>query len=256
MSLKTYPEEELRRMRACEDRHAWYLCLDGLVFDALAEFGSDLNQTASMLDLGCGTGRLLQKIEEKIPSWNCSGTDLSPEAIAMTESRGLRAAVYPGSGDRLPFADGTFDVVAILDVLYIQTLDEKKCLEEIKRVLKPEGIAIINVPAHHWLRSRHDAVVQTRSRYHLKEIKAKFEGNGFRVLKLSYWNFFLFLPLVFFRLVKKLRSKNTGSDLEVMISPLVNGLLKGVFAVERQLLKWVSFPTGSSIFMVVQKAGN
>ena len=253
MSVKTYPEEELLRMRVCEDRHAWYLTLDGLVFDALVQFGPGRNQTASLLDLGCGTGRLLQKIEEKFPPWNCSGLDLSPEAAALTESRGLRAAVFLGSGDRLPFADGTFDIVIVLDVLYIQTLNEKKCLEEIKRVLKPEGTVIINVPAHDWLRSSHDSVIQTRSRYNLNELKAKVEQNGFKTLRASYWNFFLFLPLVLFRFFKKAGARKPASDLEFQISPRMNGFLGGLFAAERQLIKHISLPAGSSIFMTIRK---
>lgn len=253
MSIKIYPEEELRRMLACEDRHAWYNCLDGLVFDALDEFGPARDQTANLLDLGCGTGRLLQKMEQKRKLWKCSGLDLSPESISMTGNRKLRASVRLGSGDSLPFENETFDVVTALDVLYIQSLDEKKCLEEIKRVLKPGGTAFINVPAHDWLKSPHDDVVQTRSRYRLKELKTKVEENGFKVLKSSYWNFFLFLPLVLFRFFKKSCSQEHSSDLELQISPWMNGLLRGVFTAERQLIKYISLPAGSSIFMTIRK---
>lgn len=253
MSVKTYPEEELRRMRACEDNHAWYRCLDGLVFDALDEFGPACDRAASLLDLGCGTGRLLQKIEEKRGLWKCSGLDLSSESVSLTENRKLRASVRLGSGDNLSFENDAFDVLTVLDVLYIQTLDEQKCFKEIKRVLKPGGTAVINVPAHDWLKSAHDNAIQTRSRYSLKGLKAKAAENGFKVLRVSYWNCFLFLPLVFFRFLKKAFYKKPGSDLEVGISPWINGILNGIFALERQLLKHIGLPFGSSIFIVVRK---
>lgn len=250
----TYSEQELKRMKACENEHPWYRTLDQLVLDTLSNFyPPGAGAAFSLLDLGCGTGRLLQKIEHSFPSWRCSGLDLSSKAAEMTKERKLKASVHLGSADNLPFHDAAFDILTALDVLYIQSLNEKKCLEEIKRVLKSGGTAFINVPAHNWLKSHHDDIIQTRFRYNLKALKARVECNGFKVLKATYWNFFLFLPLVLFRFFKKASPGKPASDLELPISPWMNVFLRGLFAVERQMIKEMSLPTGSSIFMAIRK---
>ncbi len=50
--------------------------------------------------------------------------------------------------DRLPFADGAFDSVSMLDVLE-HTRDDHAALAEVRRVLRPGGLLVLTVPARH-----------------------------------------------------------------------------------------------------------
>jgi SAM-dependent methyltransferase len=51
-------------------------------------------------------------------------------------------------GDRLPFADAVFDSVTMLDVLE-HTRSERETLAEVSRVLRPDGLLVLTVPARH-----------------------------------------------------------------------------------------------------------
>ena len=70
--------------------------------------------------------------------------------------------------------------------------DDSAALEEIHRVLRPGGVALIRLPAFDWIRGAHDEVVHTRHRYTRDELSAKLEDAGFRLEHATYANFLLF----------------------------------------------------------------
>lgn len=89
------------------------------------------------LEIGCGTGELLEDLAERSPI--VVGMDLSASMLApaRAEARGVGAALVRGSGRTLPFRDDTFDtVVTTFPAGYIARPDT---LDEIARVLRPGG---------------------------------------------------------------------------------------------------------------------
>lgn len=77
-----------------------------------------------------------------------SGVDLSPEHLRIARQRfalyGLPADLRLADAEQLPFPDGTFDAVYTFGVIH-HTPDTQKAVDEIHRVLKPGGVAIIGV---------------------------------------------------------------------------------------------------------------
>jgi ubiquinone/menaquinone biosynthesis C-methylase UbiE len=77
-----------------------------------------------------------------------SGVDLSPTHLRIASQRfalyGIPADLRLADAENLPFEDGTFDVVYTFGVIH-HTPDTQKAVEEIHRVLKPDGRAIIGV---------------------------------------------------------------------------------------------------------------
>ena len=118
-----------------------------------------------LLDAGCGSGGMLARLREKFPRAKFVGFDVSEHALALTMARKLDVQFVQGSVNQLPFADGEFDVVLSLDVIYHQAVDDREALREMRRVLRDDGFLIVNVPAFEFLRGGHDIAVNTARRY-------------------------------------------------------------------------------------------
>jgi len=200
-----------------------------------------------ILDIGCGTGALMAELAA---FGEVEGVDVSETAIAFCRARGLEQ-VKVGSITALPYADETFDVILALDVLE-HVRDERAGIAEIKRVLKPGGTAVIFVPAFGFLWSRTDEFGEHFRRYTLPEIRAKLGGAGLEARYSSYFNFFLFFPILFVRRLARLFRASFTSENE-MGSPVTNALCYRVFSFERMLLPRVRFPFGVSVMAVCRK---
>ncbi len=108
---------------------------------------------AHVLDIGCGDGLFL-RTGQSLKQVTGVGADFSHTAIQKAEaqsSASLRFVSLDATGDRLPFDDGSFDVVVALDVLE-HLLEPERLLSEMKRVSRKE--IIIGVPNFSSLPSR------------------------------------------------------------------------------------------------------
>ncbi|SKA12557.1 malonyl-CoA O-methyltransferase [Trichlorobacter thiogenes] len=94
---------------------------------------------AAVLDVGCGTGRLLELLGHCFPDAVLTGLDLAPNMLQQAAVRlGGKARLIQGDAEQLPFADSSFQMV--LSSSTFQWLDTLQCcFGEARRVLKPEG---------------------------------------------------------------------------------------------------------------------
>ncbi|PWS35537.1 SAM-dependent methyltransferase [Falsiroseomonas bella] len=106
----------------------------------------------ALLDIGTGTGRLLELVAPRAE--RALGVDMSRDMLALARARlaerGLadRATVRQADMYRLPFADASFDAVAMQMVLHYAE-DPAAALAEAARVLRPGGsLLIADLAAH------------------------------------------------------------------------------------------------------------
>ena len=105
--------------------------------------GVTLSGVRRVLDLGCGTGFPLLELAERLGRGSfVAGLDPWAEALARARTKierwSVGAAVVRGSGTRMPFREGAFDlVVSNLGVNNFE--DAAGALRECRRVLKPGG---------------------------------------------------------------------------------------------------------------------
>lgn len=93
-----------------------------------------------ILDFGCGTGQVVNKLSKL--NKDAYGVDISETSIKM--ARNMKGKFLVSSED-LPFKDNSFDSVGCFNVL--EHLDNpEKCILEMIRVLKPDGIIVIACP--------------------------------------------------------------------------------------------------------------
>jgi SAM-dependent methyltransferase len=164
-------------MRAVEDEHWWYRSLHGFV-------RARLGGASSVLDVGCGTGGLLALLPRALSA----GVDVSPAALAHARGRGL-ASLTRASACSLPFADGSFDAVLALDLLYHRDVgDEATALAECRRVVRPGGRVMVHAAAYRWLYGSHDRAVHGARRYTASRVRELVAGAGLDVVELTYRN--------------------------------------------------------------------
>ncbi len=95
-----------------------------------------------MLEVGSGPGFFLD--EARKLGWETQGVDLSAKAKNYCEEK-LGLAVFKGNIQEAGFTERTFDVIVINDVI-AQMKDPKGALQEIRRVLKNDGILYLSTP--------------------------------------------------------------------------------------------------------------
>ncbi|AFY30936.1 class I SAM-dependent methyltransferase [Calothrix sp. PCC 7507] len=101
----------------------------------------DLATKANVLDLGCGTGRLLERLASKFPELRGTGLDLSPQMLQVARQKNChhpRLIYVEGKAESLPFADSQFDAV-FNTISFLHYLEPRQVLSEVARVLSPGG---------------------------------------------------------------------------------------------------------------------
>jgi len=99
-----------------------------------------------VLDIGSGMGGFL--VAATLNGMSALGVEPNAAYCRITRLRGMRygvaAAVMRGVGEALPCLDASFDVVLAQDILE-HVHDPDATLREIRRVLAPEGVALVTV---------------------------------------------------------------------------------------------------------------
>jgi ubiquinone/menaquinone biosynthesis C-methylase UbiE len=101
---------------------------------------------SSFLDIGCGTGYLMQRAQL---DRGCDVTGVDPvpllAGVKTTVKQDSNFRIFQGTGENLPFENQSFDVVYTSHTLeHVNNIE--RVLSEIRRVLKLQGIIIIGVP--------------------------------------------------------------------------------------------------------------
>lgn len=241
-----YPNE-YRVMFELEDRYWWYRGVRALLKNWLERYAP---RPALILDGGCGTGANLQLLQRY---GIALGVDIAESAIDFCRARGIAPEhLTLASLNGLPFPNDFFDVVVSLEVICNITNDQR-ALNEIARVLKASGHAIIQVPAYPWLWSRHDVAVGHQRRYVARDLRAKLVRAGMRVERLTHANALMFPAIAARRLWQRVFANSTiHSDL-APLPRAFNTLLSALYVAEMQLVTRVDVPWGVSLVVLAQK---
>jgi SAM-dependent methyltransferase len=234
-----------------EEDYWWYVGLRDLVLSTIAHFSRG-RDGLTILDAGCGTGKLL----EMCGAYRAYGLELSAEALRFLRLRAV-ANVTRADICRMPYRDGSFDLVLSMDVLYcLKSPTDVQALREIRRVLKPGGILLMNLPAYEWLRSHHDAAIHTKQRYTRSRLRDMLRQVGLQDRTITYRNTLLLPLAALVRGTQKLlwpAPARPKSDLRPLPKLLNRALVMPLLWENRLIQAGVRLPFGLSIFCVARK---
>jgi ubiquinone/menaquinone biosynthesis C-methylase UbiE len=242
---------EYKIMFDLENSYWWFLGKQFLVKNMLKSLRFDRFKGERILDLGSGTGMILKVLEDY---GVCCGAEISQEAISFLRKRQLNRVVCTDVNGPLPFKDNSFSLITCLDVL--EHLDgDSFLLMEMARVCRPAGYIFITVPAFQSFWSPHDIALHHRRRYTKTQMLARIKGMPCQVVKASYYNMLLSIPIMVFRKMKSALSagNQSQSDFFLSLPGILNRILTNFFKLEIAFLRYLHFPFGVSLLVVLQK---
>jgi SAM-dependent methyltransferase len=215
--------------------------------DALRQLRTSLSMKAPcILEIGCSSGFMLKKMKLALPDATIVGADVVREPLYRLAKELPSVPLFRFDLLQCPLPADSFDAIVMLNVLeHIE--DDISALAQVHRILKPGGIAVIEVPAGPHLYDAYDKALNHFRRYSISELKAKFQIAGFSVERQSHLGFFLY-PV--FAMVKRRNQRqkcqeNANTLVKEQASKTSSSrLLKLAIAMEQVLGKWFSYPTG------------
>ena len=219
-------------------------------YEIIIAFFRDFRVPRSLvLDVGCGPGNLMEQIILSEPFISVVGIDLAIRGLEYAKTTGEKNLVQADM-IQAPLKTATFDFVFAVDI-FEHVADDTRLCGEIFRVLKPGGRALLVVPAHPILWGEHDDRFGHFRRYYLRDFRQLLSLSGFIILKLTYMQFFFYLPLLFFRKVKNLSRSKTQDFFP--FPKALNRLLHHIVAAEYYLLRRLNLPIGTNVLCIVEK---
>jgi SAM-dependent methyltransferase len=235
-------------MYQVEGTHWWFAGRRRILAGFLERICASLGpKRPHILDVGCGTGANLEMLSK---FGEAEGVDVSTAALDFCRARGL-ARVQQGEAEKLPYEDGSFDLVTALDV--VEHLDDDTAgLREMWRVLRPGGRALLFVPAFMFLWGVQDDVSNHRRRYTLSGLQQVVREAGFEIEHATYANITFFLPILMGRFLMRITGFRPASENNITIGSL-NGTLGRVFGAETYILNHTTLPFGVSALCIARK---
>jgi len=201
-----------------------------------------------ILEVGCSSGFMIRLIRQHLPHAIIMGSDVVSEPLKRLAASMPGIPLVEFDLVRCPLPDGIFDALVLLNVLeHID--DDQAAVEQVHRVLKYGGVALIEVPAGPHLYDVYDKMLLHRRRYRLSELTVLLENAGFKIMRKSHLGFFLYPG---FWAVKK-RNKRLFSIDKTTIQQVVeqnirdtgnSRILNILMRIESFLGRWISYPFG------------
>ncbi|WP_312707838.1 class I SAM-dependent methyltransferase [Stenotrophomonas sp.] len=248
ISTSGFRPEAFAELAALEVGNFWFQARNQLIVWALKRHFPELR---SFLEIGCGTGFVLEGIAQAFPQAKMAGSEILSAGLPFAAQRMASAELFQMDARRIPY-DSEFDVIGAFDVLeHIE--EDESVLAEIHRALVAGGAAIFTVPQHRWLWSSIDEHACHVRRYRTGELREKLDRSGFHVeLETSFVS--LLLPMMLASRLSRKDAPEQDANAEMRLPRILNQLLLGVMAVERGLIKsGIRFPIGGSRLVVARK---
>lgn len=232
---------EYQAMDAGEAAMWWYRALHARLLAILAPIDGKI------LDAGCGTGGLLARLGAARPEIARVGLEWHPDAARRAAAKS-GAPVVRGTVGAIPFAAASFSAAVLADVLCHRAVEPRAALSEVRRVLRPGGLLVVNMPAYEWLLSHHDRAVHNARRQTAGQVRRMLADAGFASIRAGYWNGLLLPAMI---LERKLLRRPEAAAAKTRFPPWLNATLQAVTDLERRL-GWKP-PAGGSVLATARR---
>src|SRR5512133_2005177 len=176
-SHESYDPHYFEPLFAAEERHFWFVARNKVIC-SLARKALRGNPTGQILEVGCGTGNVLQALEKEYPAEQLTGMDLFQEGLQFARRR-VHCGLVQADLAFPPF-NRPYDLLGMFDVLE-HIKEDQVVLDHAFRLVKPGGWLLLTVPADPALWSYFDVASHHVRRYTLPELQEKVQKAGFIV---------------------------------------------------------------------------
>lgn len=228
-----------------EKDYWWHVGKRQITFDLINRYSTSFEKA---LDIGCGAGLVVDELSKKYNQ--AYGVDMSADALNFCKQRSLQNLIL-APAENIPLPEGSFDLITAFDLL--EHADDAAVLRETRRLLKAGGIAVITVPSYPRLWSYWDEMLGHKRRYTIKSLRTVLETAGFKVEKISYSNFFILVPVLIVRELKKLTNKTKAQSDFIKTPKVLNNFLKKIYCLESRLIESPGLPAGLSVVAVARR---
>ena len=242
-----------------EGTYWWHRARRVMVRNLLRKYG--LAPNPRWLDLGCGPGGNLTLLDTLEPDL-VVGADLSPIARAIAQQKAPHASlVGVDIGQSLPFADKSFDVITVFNVLYHAWVrSEAAVLAETARTLRSGALFLATEPAFAVLEREMDEIAMTRRRYRHDEFAGMCTTAGLEVLYSGYFTSFGFPLLLGLNWLGQLRgaakthdAETSAADMKPLPAPINNAVYAAARAEGFLIERGMRVPFGTTLVCVARK---
>ena len=212
---------------------------------------------ASIMDIGCSSGWFLQLLHRQFPEFSIVGADCVRAPLERLSKSMRNIPLLHFDLLKCPCPDESFDALVLLNVLeHIE--DDLGAARQALRILKPGGVAVIEVPAGPGLYDVYDQELMHFRRYKMAGLLDTLRTAGFEILDRSHLGFFLFPG---FWLVKKRNRRYLNASPEIKrgivrrnisryrSSPLMHYIMR----TESKLRKVIYYPFGIRCLVTCRK---
>jgi SAM-dependent methyltransferase len=242
-----FSEAQFEDLLTVMPRHFWFAARARLIAWAVQRY---FPRAQSLLDVGCGTGAVLQMLQDRVPGLRLTGAEASLEALRVLASRAPGIDAVRADTRGLPYRD-EFDVVGAFDVLE-HIPDDGLAMRALAGAAVPGGGVIVTVPQHPSLWTPIDDYAGHQRRYTRHELVARAREAGLDVVHVTSFVSLLLPALWLSRLLQ--RNQPVDPMQEFRVSETVNAVGGAVMAVERRLIEaGVSMPAGGSLLLVARR---
>lgn len=243
---------EYQNIYASEESHFYYRAVHALILQLVDKYRNKSIGKPAILEAGCGTGLLSLKLKE---IGEVSAVDMHDDALRYSHARGVNS--IKASVEALPFADAGFDIVTSVDVIYHKNVaDDVQALKEFRRVLKPDGVLVMRVPARAELYCSHDDLVWTARRYRSSELTAKLKTANFEPLIVSYCHSLLYVPALAKAKVEKILGGEPHSGVSQTNEAVNSLMIRLLDAESKMIVSGIKMPIGLGLVAVAKRLPN
>jgi SAM-dependent methyltransferase len=211
----------------------------------------------SIMEVGCSAGHLLADMRRSLPNATLTGGDYTLGTLVKLGEKMPDIPLLRFNLADSPLPSNTYDAMVLLNVLeHIE--DDAAATSHIARMLKPGGVAVIEVPAGPELFDDYDRQLQHFRRYTLQSICGVVEQAGLVVERRNYLGALIYPA---FYLAKKLSQSRpkSAADREAHVANAIgatsrfNAVGRAIMSLEEAIARVITFPRGIRCVVTARK---
>jgi SAM-dependent methyltransferase len=212
---------------------------------------------ASIMEVGCSAGHLLADMRRSLPNATLTGGDYTLGTLVKLGEKmpGIPLVRFNLAASPLP--SNSYDAMVLLNVLeHIE--DDIAAASHIARMLKPGGVAVIEVPAGPELFDDYDRQLQHFRRYTLQGICGVVEQAGLVVERRNYLGALIYPAFYLAKKLSQSRPKLPAEREEHVANAIgatsrFNAVGRAIMSLEEAIARGITFPRGIRCVVTARK---